>query len=246
MAVVGTPSYAYGFFLDNASVLVEAFERCGKRPAELDRHMLLSGRTTLNLTLIHWANLGVNLWKVQGPATIQLIEGKATYQTVPNCISVLDMYYTQVNGGGVGVNTDRIMLPISRTEYAEYPNKLAQGTPTVFWFQKDTPIPQVTIYQAPQFSAPNYLLNYYWLSRIMDANVGSGESPDVDYLFYEALCADLAVQLSRKPTLVGALPKDLKDDLRARAAEAWTAAAATNREDSPMTIAPDLGGYWRR
>lgn len=241
-----SPSQQYQWWLSNGSVIVEAFERCGKLSSSLERRHWISARTSLNLLLVDWTNRqGVNLWKVMGPTQINLIQGQATYTVPTNCAYLLDMYYTQANGAGAGVNSDRIMVPISRTEYAEYPNKLQQGTPTVFWYQKETPVPQFTIYQAPQFAAPDYVLNYYWLSRVMDANVGGGESPDVPYLAMEALCAGLALQLARKPTLTGRLDPALFADIKENAAATWLNFSQTDREDVPLHIMPQMGGYFR-
>ena len=241
-----TSSGTYNWSPSNASIAVEAFERCGIAPASLTRHQWLSARMSLQLVLADWSNRqGPNLWKVMGPTTVNLIQGQPTYAVPQNAVYMLDMYYTQVNGLGTGINSDRIMIPISRDEYAEYPNKLQQGTPTVYWYDKLSPIPQFTIYQAPLFSAPSYVINYYWLSRVQDANQASGETPDVPYLGLEALCADLALWLSRKPTLVGRLPPDLKADIKEAAATAWERFSSTNREDVSVSIMPKFGGYWR-
>lgn len=243
---INQPSGTYNYWQSNAGVIVEAFERCGKTPAELERRHWISARTSLNLLLVDFTNRdGVNLWKVMGPTTVQLVQGQATYTVPQNCAYLLDMYYTQVNGAGSGVNSDRIMIPISRTEYAEYPNKLQQGTPTTFWYDKLSPIPQFTIYQAPLFSGPTYVLNYYWLSRIMDAGIAGGESPDVPYLALEALCANLALALARKPTLVGKLDPATFADIKMNASDTWNKFADTNREDVPMHIQPNVNAYWR-
>lgn len=239
-------SNTFNFQPDAASVITDAFERCGKLPAALQRHDWVSARLSLNLVLLDWSNRGVNLWKVQGPTQVPLVQGQATYTVSPQAVYLLDMYYTLLNGGGSGVNQDRIMIPISRTQYSEYPNKLQQGTPTVYWYDKLSPTPQFTIYQAPALDfSSGYCLNYYWLQRIQDANATSGETPDIPYLAYEALISDLALWLSRKPTLTGPLPPDLKAEIKAHALEAWLSFADTNREDVPINIRPNLSGFYR-
>lgn len=211
-------------------------------PPNLTRRHFISARRSLNLVFVKWSNRGVNLWEVLGPVTVPLVAGQVTYTVPSNSVSLLDMYYTIVNGGGQGVNNDRIMLPISRTEYAEYPNKLSQGTPSVYWYQKLTPTPQITIYQAPFAGSPNYQLNYYYLSQIQDGNVVGTESPNVPYRFLEALCADLAYALGQKPDLC---PTANISQLRSSAAEAWTEASETDREDVPIAIQPAINRYWQ-
>lgn len=203
---------------------------------------------SLNLVLTDWSNRGVNLWRVMGPTQVNLVQGQATYTVSPDSVYILEMYYTLLNGDGSGVNQDRIMVPISRTEYAEYPNKLQQGTPTVFWYDKLSPTPQFTIYQAPALDfSSGYCLNYYWLSRIQDANATSGETPDIPYTAYEALCSDLALALARKPTLTGAtMNQALFAEIKAHAKEAWDSFASTNREDVPIKIRPKISSYWGR
>lgn len=242
-----TTSGIYDFTLSNASITVEAFERCGRLPATLQRHDWVSARSSLNLVLADWANRGVNLWKVQGPTQVSLVQGQPTYLVDQTSVSILDMYYSQLGAGGNGCNIDRIMLPISRTEYAEYPNKLQQGTPTVYWYDKLSPIPQFSLYQCPQFSlSDGYCLYYYWLSRIEDASSTSGQTPDIPYLGLEALCADLAVWIAKKPTLAPNLSPQRRAELKADAGLAWERFASTNREDVPIAIRPQTYKYWAR
>lgn len=243
---IGQPSGTYNWDMDNASITLDAFERCGKDQSALQRHDWVSARRSLNLVLARWSNRGVNLWKVMGPTQVPLVQGTATYTVSPNAVYMLDMYYTNLNGGGAGVNADRIMIPVSRTEYAEYPNKLQQGTPTVYWYDKLSPTPQFTIYQAPALDfAAGYCLNYYWLSRIEDANQTSGETPDVPYLGLAALVADLALDLARKPTLTPMVTPQRFQDIQNTAKETWDEFASTNREDVPINIRPNVSGYFR-
>ncbi len=245
-----TASGTYNWALDNASVTVEAFERCGLLPAQLTRHHWLSSRTSLNLVLQQWSVRGpggVNLWKVMGPTALGLVQGQAQYALSNQTVSVLDCYYSLIDAGGPGINIDRIMIPVSRTEYAEYPNKLAQGQPTTFWHDKQFPNPQMYLYQCPQFSvADGYDVYYYWLSRIEDANQTGGETPDVNYLFLNALCADLAVALANKPSITPDVSPTRRLELKQEAAEAWALASGTDREDTPIAIRPNVGKYWLR
>lgn len=238
-----TSSNQYLFEMDNASILIEAFDRCSIRPTALTRDQLLSGRRSLNLELISWSNKGVNLFNVY-PFTVQIVQGQASYvqgsgvtNISANCVSMLDVYFSVIDGGGSGVNIDRIMLPMSRTEYAEFPNKLAQGNPSMYWFQK-TPTRTLTIYQPPAVGYPTNQISGYYLSTIQDANLGTGETPDVDKLSLDALCAKVAVRISVK------YAPEKYDMLKKEAKEAWDEFAETNREDAPISIWPS-GGYFR-
>ena len=100
----------------------EAFERAG---SELRTgYDLRTARRSLNLLFADWANRGVNLWAVD-LITVPLVQGQATYNVDPSTVVMLDAYMGIVNGS---VETDRIILPISRSEYANYPNKSQQAS----------------------------------------------------------------------------------------------------------------------
>lgn len=133
---------------------------------------------------------------------------------------------------------DRIMTPISRTDYAAQPDKILQGPPTTFWFDRLSPIPTVTMWYVPDGNGP-YVFYYYRMRRIQDAAATSGQIADVPYLFLDALCAELAMRLARKyaPALVQALTMEAK--------ESWSMAAEENRERVQMFLVPDTSGYFR-
>ena len=176
-----------------------------------------------------------------GPVTINLVPGQAVYTLPTNIESMTDMYYSTVNGFGPGSNIDRIMLAIGRDQYVAYPNKLLPGTPSVYWYQKLTPAPQVTIYQVPQTNAgyPTYVLNYYALQRIQDFDPASGQTGDLPYRALDAICAGLAKRVALK------FAADKFQLLKAEAKESWDEFAEADREDVPITLRPNLSGYVR-
>src|SRR5271165_97003 len=113
----GQTSGTYYFSPSNTSVVVEAFDRCRIRPVRLDRHKLFSARQSLNFELLDWSNSGFNLWK-QVSNTINLVANTATYIIDPTIETLTEVWYSQVNGGGPGVNNDRFMTPLTRSQYA--------------------------------------------------------------------------------------------------------------------------------
>lgn len=86
-----TSSGTYNFQLSNADVVLEAFDRCEIRPAEITNEHLISARRSLNLELDSWSNLGINLWQVD-LLQIPLIQGVATYNIDPTTVNILDTY----------------------------------------------------------------------------------------------------------------------------------------------------------
>jgi hypothetical protein len=235
MAAVGSSSYTYNFQLGNADVVLEAFERAKIRSSAITSQHMISARRSLNLELQTWSNRGPNLPYIY-LYTLPLIVGTASYQLPPNTISVLDVYYSVPNTGATGTTTDRVLEPISRDDYAAFPNKSTQSNPTVYWFDRLN-YPTITFYQTPAY---NYNINMYLMRRVQDANVGSGETPDVNYRFQDALCAGLAARLAEK---FSDPQTELK--LRAVAQKAWQEASAEDREQSPQFWRPVLSSYWR-
>ena len=88
-------SGTFAFNPDNADLVIEAFERCGKRPNQLDAAMLQSAVMSANLLLVDWANKGVNLWAVD-LINIPLTAGNATYPIAADTVSLLQGYIDTV------------------------------------------------------------------------------------------------------------------------------------------------------
>lgn len=392
-----TSSGTTNWFLDNAGIVVEAFDRCGIRPTELTRQHFFSATRSLNLALQAWSNMGPNLWQIQ-LESISLIAGVPSYTLPPDTINILDAYletyqlgttvnqapnfsttigsktvtvvqpahglvssnwidlpvpvavggivlvgfyqvtvldgntytiqaganatslvnnggvvpqFTTVSGSavvtcvltnhglapneqfGVGVQTsvgsiplfgaytvgavtdpntftfsaqyqaasndtefensgnvqlqtqamsadpiDRTMTSISRTDYSSQSDKVSQGIPTTFWFDRLSPIPTVTMWNVPDDNGP-YAFFYYRMRRIQDASTQGGETADIPYRFLDAICAEMARRLARKyaPAMV--------TELKAEAVEAWAAATGEDRERVQLFLAPDTSSYFQ-
>jgi hypothetical protein len=185
-----------------------------------------------NMLLGRWSSDGVNLWQVD-LQQVTLIQGKPTYAVPSNTIVMLDAYYT-INTGSAEI--DRIMLPISRSEYASYSNKMQQGAPTVFWMDRLLS-PTVTLYPNP--NGQQAFFKYYRLRQTQDANLSNGQGVEIPYYFLEAYALGLAYRLalSWAPDKVPVL-KPLAD-------EAWALASSQNVETANIYISPVVNGYWR-
>jgi hypothetical protein len=245
MATPNTTSGTYNWNPATAEIGVEAFDRIGIRPTALTRHHWASFRRSMNFALQGFGNCGVNLWEVQ-LGTIQLVAGQATYTAgtgvsniSPNIVSMLDVYFTTINGGGSGINTDRILISLSRSQYAALPNKAVQGYPSQFWFQRLESVPQITFYQVPQASYPVNEVNYYFLSRIQDATAAVGQIADVPYRFLDALADEMAKRLARK------FAPAMYEAAKVEAKESWDLAVTNDQETAPIEIMPDVSGYFR-
>lgn len=159
----------------------------------------------------------------------------STYSVNPNTVMILDAYVTNTQ---TGENIDRIILPVSRTEYASYPNKQQSGFPTVFWFDRLIS-PTVTLWPVPYPNNGPTVLSYYRVKRIQDSNLTNGQNLDVPYLFMEAFAYGLAERLAMiwAPDKIP-LIKPLYE-------EAYDIASRQNVETAQQYISPQLSGYYR-
>jgi hypothetical protein len=234
-----TTSGTYDFNPSLGEIVLNAYARCGiRRTALLQEHMQ-DARFETNLMLSDWSNKQVNLWKVEKVST-PLVEGVSEYPAGTNSndarrtVMVLDAYISVSSGQS---EYDRVIMPISRTEYSATPNKNLQSPPTVFWFDRLIS-PTITLWPVPDQSN-YYTLTYYRVSQIQDANYSNGQTVDVPYRWLDAAAAGLAARLAviYAPERVPVLDP--------RAAMAYQTAAGQDVENVPMYIMPGLSGYYR-
>lgn len=230
MALSGT----YGFNPGLGSLTQYAYGLAGVRRTAIMQEHIEDARMAANLLLISWSNLQVNLWEV-GLVSTPLVQGTATYPVDPSVVMILDAYLTTTAGG---VPTDRIIWPISRTEYASMPNKATQGPPTSFWFDRLI-APTVTLWPVPDANGP-YTLNSYVVRTSQDSVMAGNISLDIQKRFLDAFVWDLAARLA---VTYG---PDRAAALAAQAAKSWSIAADQDQENVPMYIAPGIGSFYRR
>jgi hypothetical protein len=149
---------------------------------------------------------------------------------------VLDAYVTTTNGGS---SVDRIIMPISRSEYASYPNKVQQGFTTIYWFDRLIN-PTITLWPVPDGSGNPATLTYYYVTQIGDASLPSGATADIPYRWLDAFSSGLAYYLSRM------WMPEKSQLLKADADEAYAIAAAQDTEYAPVYISPMVQGYFRQ
>lgn len=238
MATSGT----WNFTLSNSEVVFEAFDRIGIRPPLITRHHMISARNSINLELLRWTNIGTPLWQIVG-GTIPLVPNQVTYTMPANLVTVTEVWYSQVNAEGTNSNIDRIMAPLTRTEYAMIPNKMQPGVPTQYWYEM-LAVPQITFWENPQVGAPTWVINWFGLSGIQDADYANGQTPDVLYRALEALCSALTFRLCEKFGPTDALQrKSMMQEKKQLADAAYADFAARDQELGPTLIQPNIGVY---
>ncbi len=228
-----TVSGTYNYNPSLGELTLYAFNLCGIRNTALLQEHMESARMAANLLLGRWSSEGVNLWMVN-LQTIPLIAGQAEYTLPANNIVMLDTYIETDDGSGPPI--DRLILPISRTEYASYPNKEQQGFPTTYW-QNRLISSTVTLWPVPDGTQTS--LKFYQVCQIDDAEFTNGQTVNIPVYFLEAFAYGVAQRLAMiwAPEKVAML-KPLAD-------EAYQIAAMQNVETAQQYISPMISGYFR-
>ena len=227
-----TTSGTYSFNPTLTDIVLDAWDRLGVRGPEVTATQIVSARRSLNYCLVRFANNPVNLWNVE-LVSIPLIQGTATYAVDPSTVTILDVYRT-INTGGT--TQDIILSSLSRTDYASIPNKTTQAPPTSYWFDHLLS-PTITLYPTPDQTS-YYVLHYYRMTQIQDADPKNNQTVAVPYLFLEALCSAVAAHLAMK------WKPDMAPALLEYAKQTWAEAALENRERAPLYLSPVLDGYF--
>lgn len=227
-----TYSGTFNFAPSAGDIILTAFQRIRVRPTEVLQPHLMQAIVELNLLLVRFSNLQPNLWDVDLQSA-PLTQGVATYSVPAETVMITNAF---IRTGSLTTQTDRLIFPISNTEYAALPNKLVQAPPTQFWFNRLIS-PTFTLYPVPDGNGP-YTLYYYRVRQIQDATGANGVNIEVPYLWLDAIAAGLAHRLAR------VFAPDLEDKRKMDAEEAWQIAAKQNVENVPMYIAPGLNSYY--
>lgn len=162
----------------------------------------------------------------------QIVSGSGSTWTVSNSQTVASGSIT----GETAQSIDRLILPVSRTEYASYPNKEQQGFPTTYW-QDRLINGNVTLWPVPD--GTQTALSFYQVGQIDDAAFTSGMQVNMPNYFYEAFVYALAQRLAMiwAPEKV-AMIKPLAD-------ESYMIAVEQNVETAQQYISPMISGYFR-
>lgn len=229
-----TTSGTYNFDPSLGEVVLYAYNLIGIRNTSITQEHMEAARMASNMVLANWSNKGVNLWTVD-LQTVPLVAGQSVYPVPQNTVVMLDAYITMDNGNSQPI--DRLILPISRTEYASYPNKEQQGFPTVYW-QDRLINGNVTLWPVPDGQSAQYL-KYYRAVQLQDVNFTSGQTIEIPYLWLDAFADALSYRLARvwNPAMAPAL--------KLVADESYNVADNQNVETAQQYISPQIYGYYR-
>lgn len=180
--------------------------------------------------VVYWLNSnGSNMnWTNSGGAVLNW-----TGVTVPQEIAPVPDAELPLNTTAI----DRIIVPISRTDYASIANKNMPGFPTSYWYDK---ILQPTMYLWPvptQYIAQG--LQFYVMKRPQDAEMADGTQIQIPYEYYDYYVWGLAERLAfiyapEKLQIVGP-----------RKQQAWMRAMQASTENVPVNIDTMVASYYR-
>jgi hypothetical protein len=188
------------------------------------------------------ANRGINMWTVDGPYSITLVQGTATYNLPVDTVDILDMVI-RTDAGVVSTQSDLVITRISESTYMTIPNKLTQARPIQCWINRQsganntamggTNPPTITLWPIPDGST-TWTFVYYRLRRVQDPGQPGSNGMDIPFRFLPAVCSGLAYYLSLKiPSAQIRIPM-----LKAAFEEDWMRAANEDREKASIRLVP--------
>lgn len=231
-------SGTYAFQPSMAEMVLEAFDRIQIRPTSITAQHMHTAVMSANFLQSEWTTQdGPDLWKVS-LISVPLVQGTATYSIPTNVVDILD-YYLRLPPSGPGT-TDIVVEPISRTEYADQPDKQLQERPTSVWWDRQINS-TVTMWPTPDGNGP-YTLYMYVATQLQDATLPQGATLDIPYRFFDAFAAGLAARLAVK---YPPPPPNSTVAMQALYDKAWGMAAMKDSENVPLFIVPGISFYTR-
>jgi hypothetical protein len=215
------------------------------------------GVATVNTVGIKWLAAAVDLtfqtsvdgivWTTVGQQTTTAAAGEWTWTDIVPALgreffritSVSPMVMSEVY---LGTMPQEIPMGVlNRDSYVAQSNKVFQGRPLTYWFQRDLPEPVVNLWPAPNIAAEHQQLIIWRHRQIMDTEnlQQQVEMPD---RWQEAIINGLAARVAAETPMVDA---NLIQMLEQRAAMSVQRAWDGDNDGSPTNINPGIACYTR-
>jgi hypothetical protein len=228
-----TGTYAYAPSAGN--VVINAFGMIQIRRPELTTAHLVDAGDCANLLMVDISNRNPHRWTME-TQTLTLTPGVAVYPLSPRTLAVA-LATTQLSG------IDRVLGPISATDYAALPNK-GQAAPPVSYFFNLQVTPTITLWPVPTAAATLTLTTF---RQLQDVELAGGQGLDAPYRFLDALTTGLAFRLGHMypDALIKAKGPNALADLEALYEKRMIIACSRDRQRTPLFLTPGLSGYFR-
>ena len=227
MASSGTTA----FDMDFTEIAEEAWERAGREMRS--GYDLRTARRSMNLMTIEWQNRGINMWTIDNPTSINLVQGQSEYTLPADTIDLLEQQI-RTNAANTSTQSDLTINRISVSTYSAIPNKLTQGRPIQLYIERQVDTPKVNVWPVPDNN--NYVLYYWRMRRIEDAGRGV-QTADMNFRFLPCLVAGLAYYISMKAPELAPRIGMLKEAYE----EQFALAAGEDREKTSARFVPRIG-----
>jgi hypothetical protein len=228
-----TTTGTYVFAPSAADLVLSAYGMIQIRRTELSTQHLQDAAMAMSLLMVDISNRAPNRWTLETQTQL-LTAGVPTY-TLSNRTLAIALASISTTSGGV--TTDRVIGPLSATEYASIPVKSQQARPTSYMFSLLS-TPTISLWPTPD-NADTYTLTLTTFRQLQDADLTSGQTLDAPYRFLDAIATGLAARLasSYRPEREAVL--DTKYEQK------FNLAAMTDQEDVPLYVSPMMGVYFR-
>lgn len=213
------------------------------------------GVATINTVGFKWLSASVDLtfqtspdglvWTTVGSQTTSASAGEWTWtDIVPanpreffRITSVSPMLMSDVY---LGTMPQEIPMGVlNRDTYVAQSNKVFQGRPLTYWFQRDLPVPVMNLWPAPNAAAEQQQLIIWRHRQIMDTE-NLQQEVEVPARWQEAIINGLAARLASETPAVDA---NLMPLLEQRAALSMQKAWDGDNDGSPTFINPGISCY---
>ena len=232
---------------DISDIVEEAYERAGLEMRT--GYDLRTARRSLNFLMLEWQNRGINLWTVEEFATpLDLVKGTVDYNIDINTIALLDVVL-RTNDGVINTQTDIHLSRISQPAYSFIPNKLTQGQPLQYLYNRigirdynpttGESLPStITLWPVPDETS-KYKIYYWRIRRISDAGDNASNTTDVPDRFLPSLVSGLAYHIAcKRPEATHRVPM-----LKQQYEESFREAADEDRVKVSARFVPNILNY---
>jgi hypothetical protein len=230
-----TSTGLYAFEPSAADITLNAYGMIQIRRTEMTTHHLQDATMAFNLLMIDLTNRNPLRWGLE--TQTQALSATSTYTLTNRTIAIPMAYIKTTNGSST---VDRVIGPISASEYAAIPNKDKEAPPTSFFLSLLT-TPTITIWPVPDPAtlAAGGVLYMQTLRQLQDVDLTQGQTLDSPYRFLDAISTGLASKLAElyRP--------ERADTLNAKYEQKLRLALGRDQEQAPLFITPGLQNYFR-
>lgn len=217
--------------------------------------VVFNGGGTVNTVGVKWSGNSVALtfqtsndglvWTTVGTQTTAAVAGEWTWFDI---VPALSKQYFRITAGQT-INYSKIYLGtlpqeipmgvLNRDTYVAQSNKVFQGRPLTYWFQRDIAQPVMNLWPAPNEAAEVQQLIIWRQRHIMDTE-NLQQDVEVPQRWLEAIVNSLAARVAAETPSVDA---NLMPVLEQRAAMSLQRAWDGDNDGSPTFINPGIGAY---